>query len=367
MTKPVAKNKTATTKPATRRKTPKGTTNLDQKAKIEPKVTPGKLGTLKPAPVPEGARFCQESSGISVAYTAGLSCLKPTAFVVRNSDPKQYAMCAGCTDHNVKNRGAKIVQAGEVFELYTSPSTPLPASDHKDTQVNSGGGVGEPPLDTPGDPRYGDESGDPRDEEEQDAPKGRAQPTKLSLGDELLAYVTAGMKKFKAKLEEEVEKILISERPASELVQVFANIRECNVIISDSVKSLQEGDSKLKDVILPEVFDRENLSSFTTTPRRDGDKAVRVTISTRFMASINPEQKEAALEWLRGNGMADLIQPVVNAGTLSAELKRLLEEGKEAPEELIKTYLKPGASLTKVTVKAKLTKGSAGKAETKSD
>ncbi len=97
--------------------------------------------------------------------------------------------------------------------------------------------------------------------------------------------------------------------------------------------------------MIPEAFERESISSFTT------DNGYRVTVSQRFFASILEGMKDVAFEWLRKNKLGDLIQPTVNAGTLSAEGKRMLEEGRELPEQIFSTHYKPSTSLTKVAKK----------------
>lgn len=57
---------------------------------------------------PTGSR-CEETS----MFYPPLPCSAPAEFVVKNSDPKPYNMCAMCADHNVKNRGACYLMEGE--------------------------------------------------------------------------------------------------------------------------------------------------------------------------------------------------------------------------------------------------------------
>lgn len=63
---------------------------------------------------PKGMK-CQEAASLSLKHY--IPCGRPAFFIVRNKDPKQYAMCDMCTDHNVENRGASIVKQGEKYEL----------------------------------------------------------------------------------------------------------------------------------------------------------------------------------------------------------------------------------------------------------
>lgn len=64
-------------------------------------MTEPPLNALRP---PQGSR-CQETS----MFLPPLPCSAPAEYVVRNSDPEPYYMCAGCADHNVRNRGARYV------------------------------------------------------------------------------------------------------------------------------------------------------------------------------------------------------------------------------------------------------------------
>ena len=53
-------------------------------------------------------KTCEEASSHSVI--AYVPCGKPAVALVKNRDPKPYLMCEMCADHNVKNRGATIVE-----------------------------------------------------------------------------------------------------------------------------------------------------------------------------------------------------------------------------------------------------------------
>lgn len=50
---------------------------------------------------------CEEASPMSHAFY--IPCDKPAAFMVKNRDPIPYRMCEACADHNVRNRGAKVI------------------------------------------------------------------------------------------------------------------------------------------------------------------------------------------------------------------------------------------------------------------
>lgn len=61
--------------------------------------------------VPPPGTKCEEASPLSRQYY--IPCGQPAEFMVQTRDPRPYAMCAMCADHNVHNRGARYVMRGE--------------------------------------------------------------------------------------------------------------------------------------------------------------------------------------------------------------------------------------------------------------
>jgi hypothetical protein len=139
----------------------------------------------------------------------------------------------------------------------------------------------------------------------------------------------------------ELKALADQNRPASELAHLFGVVRDIQDMLSEIVLApVSECYGKLAKEIVPAAFERENLTSFTT---KDG---YRVSISTKYFASIAGD-KEAAYEWLRNNGLGEIIQNTVNASTLSAAGKAMLEEGKELPDELFRSHFAVNTSLTR--------------------
>jgi hypothetical protein len=53
-------------------------------------------------------KTCEEGSLLS--RKTFIACGKPAVALIKNRDPKPYYMCLGCADHNVRNRGATILE-----------------------------------------------------------------------------------------------------------------------------------------------------------------------------------------------------------------------------------------------------------------
>lgn len=104
----------------------------------------------------------------------------------------------------------------------------------------------------------------------------------------------------------------------------------------------------IKKERLPGVFE----GAGTTTVNLD--EGFRVTVSSNIRASIREGQKEAAFGWLRDNDLGDLITETVNASTLSATAKSLLEGDipKELDTAIFNVAIMPNTSVTKTKAKS---------------
>ena len=148
-----------------------------------------------------------------------------------------------------------------------------------------------------------------------------------------------------AKLEEGIKR-LVDQSPeldvatSAETARAYISIKNIHELVEGLEKSLSEYKRHLQYKVVPDSFEREGIK---TTTLRDG---FRVTISQLVRASI--KDKEAGFEWLRSHDLGDLIQPTVNASTLSATAKSLLEEGRELPEDIFTTNIVANTSVTKV-------------------
>lgn len=59
-------------------------------------------------PIPKDAK-CQEASVYS--HTCYIPCCAPAVAVIRHEkDNRDYYMCLPCADHNLRNRGAKLIR-----------------------------------------------------------------------------------------------------------------------------------------------------------------------------------------------------------------------------------------------------------------
>lgn len=133
----------------------------------------------------------------------------------------------------------------------------------------------------------------------------------------------------------------------------------------DSIKKLKEQAKVISHVEIPQMMERMNIKKLKLT---DGET---VEVGKFYSASIPEENKEAAFNWLRNNGLGDIIkndiivtfgrgednkasdyatlargqgfEPVqkvgVNPQTLKATLRERVESGLNMPSEIFKTFV----------------------------
>lgn len=129
-------------------------------------------------------------------------------------------------------------------------------------------------------------------------------------------------------------------RTAAEWAHVFRAVRGYGAVYAELTKVADDAINELKIKTIPEAFEREGVTTFTLA---DGS---RVSVSSTVRASVKVGKKSEAYEWLKANNLADLITETVNAGTLSAAIKKMMEDGTEPPDDVFNVHVQSMASLT---------------------
>lgn len=138
---------------------------------------------------------------------------------------------------------------------------------------------------------------------------------------------------------EEANKALV-EKDLILLIKDFDWIRNTYDNLDDNRKLIFGLIEKLSRETIPAKMDAQDITSIKI------DGVGRVSLGTRV--SVSMLDKQAGMEWLRENGHGDIIQETVNASTLSAFSKSLLEEeGVELPDDKFKTSTMRYTSITK--------------------
>lgn len=127
------------------------------------------------------------------------------------------------------------------------------------------------------------------------------------------------------------------------IIKNYDDVRTTVELIKEAQKALADMSERLSREAVPDALRAAGIRTITV------EGVGRVSISTRLSASIIPEKREFAFDWLRQSGNGSLIVETVNAQTLSSFAKNLAEtEGRELPADLFKTGSMSYTSITKV-------------------
>lgn len=128
----------------------------------------------------------------------------------------------------------------------------------------------------------------------------------------------------------------------ADLARIYIQLRLVLEEVAAEVGKLTDLRDSLQYKMIPESYEAHGVTSQTMLDHR-------ITVSVLVRASIAPDQKEAAHVWLREHGYDGFITQTVNASSLAALAKTLMQdEGKELPENIFKTYTVLSTSMTKV-------------------
>lgn len=109
-------------------------------------------------------------------------------------------------------------------------------------------------------------------------------------------------------------------------VRLFHQIKLAKEFYEARLKEVQALFDQARHVDVPKKFKEAKTTSITV----DG---YRFVANELVYASIKKDKKPEGYAWLRDNELGDLIIETVNAATLSAEVRRRLEEGLDVPSE----------------------------------
>lgn len=126
-----------------------------------------------------------------------------------------------------------------------------------------------------------------------------------------------------------VQKAVDRVKKSSDLpstVAVYIKLRLMHDRFESLFKALGQIKDFLKNEQVPKAFEANSGTTFTS------DLGYRITVSDIIRASIKEGCKDPAFKWLRGHDLQDIITETVNASTLSAVAKKMIEEAAEAPE-----------------------------------
>ena len=127
-----------------------------------------------------------------------------------------------------------------------------------------------------------------------------------------------------------------------ELARYFVKVRQIKDEAEATTKQFDAFYEELAKIKIPTIFDQHKVPSISL------DEGYRVTVSHALRASIRSGAREAAHQWLRDHGLADIVTETVNASTLSAVAKTMAEENQDLDPDLFNTAIIANTSFNRL-------------------
>jgi len=166
-------------------------------------------------------------------------------------------------------------------------------------------------------------------------------PASLAKTVPAAVYIMAAMSAVAKEIPKLQRQVSANQKAgAITLARTYVVVHRMQARIDEILKPLSELSAQLKNVAIPEAFEAEGIPSVNL------EEGFRVGVSVTTRASVRPGQKEAAIEWLSSNGYADIVQPTINASTLSSLAKQIGEDNKDLPDTIFNVALMTNTSVT---------------------
>jgi hypothetical protein len=88
----------------------------------------------------------------------------------------------------------------------------------------------------------------------------------------------------------------------SEAIEQFKSIGAQILASEIKIKELKEQEKYLSEYVIPEIMEKQNLK---TVKLKDGSE---LSVGKKFFASAKADKKLEAIQWLRNNGLGDIVK-----------------------------------------------------------
>ena len=168
---------------------------------------------------------------------------------------------------------------------------------------------------------------------------------------------------------------VVDPQKLSEEIEKLKSIQSEIKNLEDRIKDLKKDEKHFSTIVIPKMMEDMNLS---TVKHKDGSE---ISVKKIYSATIKAEKKAEAIQWLRNNGLGDIVKneitvnfgqgeenkamayatlaresgyepsqkEAVHAGTLRVTMEDWKNKGNDVPEDLFWTF---DGSQTKVTNKS---------------
>ena len=168
---------------------------------------------------------------------------------------------------------------------------------------------------------------------------------------------------------------VVDPQKLSEEIEKLKSIQSEIKNLEDRIKDLKKDEKHFSTIVIPKMMEDMNLS---TVKHKDGSE---ISVKKIYSATIKAEKKAEAIQWLRNNGLGDIVKneitvnfgqgeenkamayatlaresgyepsqkEAVHAGTLRVTMEDWKNKGNDVPEDLFWTF---DGNQTKVTNKS---------------
>jgi hypothetical protein len=161
---------------------------------------------------------------------------------------------------------------------------------------------------------------------------------------------------------DQTDKVDVNE--LSEAIEQFKSVGAQILAAEIKLKELKEQEKYISEHVIPDIMEKQNLK---TLKLKDGSE---LSVGKKFYASFRAEKKEEGIQWLRDNGLGDIVdnnitvtfgqgednkaveyaslarergyEPTqdekVHHASLTVVMKDFKEKGNEIPSDLFSTF-----------------------------
>ena len=87
----------------------------------------------------------------------------------------------------------------------------------------------------------------------------------------------------------------------SEAIEQFKSVGAQILAVESKLKELKAQEKYISEFTIPEIMNKQNLK---TVKLKDGSE---LSVGKRFFASAKADKKTEAIQWLRDNGLGDIV------------------------------------------------------------
>jgi len=99
---------------------------------------------------------------------------------------------------------------------------------------------------------------------------------------------------------DQTDKVDINE--ISEAIEQFKSVGAQILATEIKLKELKEQEKYISEFVIPQIMNKQNLKTLTLT---DGSQ---LSVNKKFIVSAKADNKAEAIQWLRNNGLGDIVK-----------------------------------------------------------